>query len=261
MVARMPRRRSSVRVVRAEYALSATTCSGRVRGRPTPPAGTRIAASSPGSCGLSPACPGVSSTASGRPRPSTARWSLLLSPPRDRPRASPGTGSTRVGAPLPLRPPPFSRPRGVLVGADHGGVDRDDPLHRLPVGVDLQIGEDPLPGTVRGPPPMPLVQRLPRAVPLRNVPPRRPRGQLPHDPVDHLPVIPPPPATPARRWQQRRDPRPRLIGQLMPSNHQTREQHPTRSAGQALGLRPRWFPVRSAGGGPSGREGPALTTT
>jgi hypothetical protein len=41
--------------------------------------------------GLSPAWPAVSRIRIGLSRPSTARWILVLSPPRDRPRFSPST--------------------------------------------------------------------------------------------------------------------------------------------------------------------------
>src|SRR5690606_21126598 len=41
------------------------------------------------SCGLSPAWPGVRITLIGSPRPSVARWILVVSPPRERPSASP----------------------------------------------------------------------------------------------------------------------------------------------------------------------------
>ena len=40
-----------------------------------------------GACGASPHWPGVRMTRTGRPRLSTARWILVVNPPRDRPRA------------------------------------------------------------------------------------------------------------------------------------------------------------------------------
>ena len=59
---------------------------GRVPGRPIV-RWTRRCASSGDIIGASPAWPGVSRMASGRPRPSTAAWIFVLSPPRERPRA------------------------------------------------------------------------------------------------------------------------------------------------------------------------------
>ena len=54
--------------------------------RPPERSPTRRPASSGSIIGASPAWPGVSRMTSGRPRPSTAAWILLLSPPRDLPR-------------------------------------------------------------------------------------------------------------------------------------------------------------------------------
>src|SRR3954452_20006463 len=85
MGARIPLRRSIARVEGWEYALSARTRSGRQRGRPAPRGGTLTAPSSGSSWGLSPPWPGVSSVASGSPRPSTKAWTFVLNPPRDRP--------------------------------------------------------------------------------------------------------------------------------------------------------------------------------
>lgn len=73
------------------------TQSGRDRGRPpTPRAATQMSSISGSSCGLSPACPGVSRTESGRPRRSTLRWSwcstrLGTGPAHDRPAQAAGS--------------------------------------------------------------------------------------------------------------------------------------------------------------------------
>ena len=70
----------------------------QVRALARPPAAaarTAMASRTGSRCGLSPACPPLSSTDSGRPRPSTARWILVLSPP--------ATG--------PAPPRPLQRPR------------------------------------------------------------------------------------------------------------------------------------------------------
>ena len=68
-----------------EYALSAITASGRVRGRPRPWRGTWMSASTCSSIAPSLRWPPVTTFASGRPRPSTALWILVVSPPRDLP--------------------------------------------------------------------------------------------------------------------------------------------------------------------------------
>ena len=85
MTALMPLLRSSSRLALDVYALSARTSSGRVRGAPPPMRGTQMPSRSGPNIGLSPAWPGPTSTDKGRPSPSHARWTLQVSPPRDRP--------------------------------------------------------------------------------------------------------------------------------------------------------------------------------
>src|SRR4026209_1524213 len=67
---------------------------------------------------------------------------------------------------------------------------------------------------------MPGVDALPAPVRARHIPPRRPRSRAPHHPVDHLAVVAPP-ATPTRRpiGQQRLQPCPLRVGQVMPIMH------------------------------------------
>ncbi|MFE2569847.1 DUF3710 domain-containing protein [Streptomyces mirabilis] len=62
------------------------TTAGRVRGRPRR-RGTRRAAMTLSKAGASPAWPGVRTKTKGRHRPSAARWTFVVRPPRDRPRA------------------------------------------------------------------------------------------------------------------------------------------------------------------------------
>lgn len=96
-------------------------------------------------------------------------------------------------------------PGGVLVCAHDGGVDRDDPVEvAFGVGLGKQGGEDLLPGAVGGPLPQPVVSALPRAEVLRPVRPRCASAVLERDRVDHLPVIPPPPALPRGPVRQQR---------------------------------------------------------
>ena len=128
--------------------MSASTRSGRVRGRPGPVRGTRMRLSTAWNCGLSPRCPAVITTESGFWPCSQARCSLVVRPPRDRPRPwSAGSCCTPPAA----RPadPPFSRPGGVLVRPRDRGVHRhipgDQPGRIRP---RLQRGQDPRPGPV-----------------------------------------------------------------------------------------------------------------
>ena len=82
----MPRLRRCSRISRGEYALSARSTTGLVRGRPMG-RGTRKRVMTSVKEGASPACPAVRTKARGRQLPSAARWIFVVSPPRDRPMA------------------------------------------------------------------------------------------------------------------------------------------------------------------------------
>ena len=148
----------------------------------------------------------------------------------------------------------------MLVSPDIRRVDRERPLQGADrVILDDHVLKDLLPGAILGPDPQSFVQRLPRPVLLRHVPPRRPGPQTPQDPVDHLPVIPPP-ATPTtiRRRQQRLDPRPRHIRQLTtPNTHEPDITNPVTRAftGQALGVDGQGRTRRGASGCDPGAAG------
>ncbi len=86
-------RRGRLRFAAEEYALSAITHSGVRRGALLSRRGTMIPSRTCASIGLSPACPGVSSSDKPRPFPSTTKWALVVSPPRERPIAW-STGSS-----------------------------------------------------------------------------------------------------------------------------------------------------------------------
>ncbi|CAK7286792.1 hypothetical protein SGPA1_41052 [Streptomyces misionensis JCM 4497] len=124
----------------------------------------------------------------------------------------------------------------MLVGPHGGGVDtHDGPVDGADgIRVLLDVGQEPVPGAVGRPAAETFVDRLPRPVPLGQVPPCRTRGQLPQNPVDHLTAVPHRPAHP-RRSQQRLDHRPRLIGQLMTTHHEQTNDADT------LRTRPRGF--------------------
>src|SRR5215213_3078647 len=100
----------------------------------------------------------------GQPRPRTAKWSLVVRPPRERPIA--------------WSWPPFG-PGGVLVGAHDGAVE--DQV--LEVRVVRQGREDAVPHALGGPPAEPPEGAVPAAEDLRQVAPRRPG---PHDPQHAL---------------------------------------------------------------------------
>src|ERR1700746_3830831 len=63
---------------------------------------------------------------------------------------------------------------------------------------------------------MPVIHGLPVPEPLRQIPPRAPRPGPEEDPVDHQPVIIPPMPLPRMSRQQRLQPRPFRITQVMP---------------------------------------------
>lgn len=86
ITARMPRLLRCARIAREEYALSARTTSGLVRGRPRG-RGRRRRAMASVKTGASPAWPAVRTNARGRQRASAARWIFVVSPPRERPMA------------------------------------------------------------------------------------------------------------------------------------------------------------------------------
>jgi hypothetical protein len=85
----------------------------------------------------------------------------------------------------------------MLVGANDGGVDRDVPADLTRgVGCGLDLLEQTFPGPVCGPQTMAFVDRLPRPEPLRRITPLHTGRHPVQNPVDHLPMIPPPATTP-----------------------------------------------------------------
>lgn len=162
--------------------------------------------------GASPACPAVTTRASGRARASLAGWTLVLRPPRERPMA------WSAGSPRP--PSPFAGADGVLVGPAHGRVHRRGPADVVGgVGRGQDGGEDPLPGAVDRPSQQPLVGGLERAQFLRQVPPGRARAVLPRDRLERAPVVGSPPPTDRIGRHQRLDPVPHRITDHQPDRH------------------------------------------
>ncbi|GAA4053687.1 hypothetical protein GCM10022214_00250 [Actinomadura miaoliensis] len=83
-----------------------------------------------------------------------------------------------------------------------------------------QAGDDPRPHSRPLPAAEQSVHRLPGAVALRYVPPRRTGPHPPPDPIDELPFRPlRRPTRLSGDWQQRLQPRPLLIGQVEPPRH------------------------------------------
>ncbi len=82
------------------------------------------------------------------------------------------------GPDLPVRPclrPPFTGARGVLMGPVDRGVNGDDPLHPAPrVIMDLDMLQQLRPRAIGLPAGEPLVDGLPRPIPLGQVAPRSP---------------------------------------------------------------------------------------
>lgn len=105
----------------------------------------------------------------------------------------------------------------MLVRTHHRGIHADRPArapgphHTGLITPGLRHLQDHLPGPVIGPAAMPLIHRQPVAVLFRQVPPGAARPGPEQDPIDRLPVISPPAATPRIARQQRRQPLPLLI--------------------------------------------------
>ena len=119
---------------------------------------------------------------------------------------------------------------GVLVRPDHRRIHRQPPLPGdLLVSSGTQPIQDLLPRTVSCPTPMPVVHRLPIPIRTRQIPPRRPGPHPPQHPVDHGAMIgPPPPPPPRHSRQQRLQPSPVLIAQIVSIMHVPGLQHPGR---------------------------------
>lgn len=160
-----------------------------------------MASSTSGSCVLSWRWPGVMTTESGLPLPSQERWTLLLRPPRLRPRASSGGCGS-----------PFSGLLGWAVFWLHWRVGAPGrrcclrlPPKDLALGVRLalDVGEQPIPGTVPAPSDEAVVASLPRTVAFGHVAPRSAGSQSPQDAV-YYPAVIAPLFTPAAILGQKR---------------------------------------------------------
>ena len=106
----------------------------------------------------------------------------------------------------------------MLVRPDDGAIDEvDGPVH-LPgrIGAGLHRGEHAIPHAGEAPAAEATVQRGPRPIPRRHVPPGHARGQLPKDSVEDGTMVVIGPAGPGpRRRQQRRQLSPLGVGEFM----------------------------------------------
>jgi hypothetical protein len=127
----------------------------------------------------------------------------------------------------------MASPSGVLMGTDDRGIHPHRPLHgmtglRALITTTTQLIKDLDPGPIRRPAAMPVVDGLPVPVVARQIPPGTAGAGPPQHPVDHRSMISPPP-TPARRLigQQRFQPGPLLLSQVMTIVHRNDLPHPT----------------------------------
>jgi len=193
-------------------------------------------------CGQSPCWPGVRISVTGRHRRSATRWILVVSPPRERPRASrpgpPASGFLSFGGAPPgqFRGPGAAGAGRVLMRAHDGGIGAHRPVRAFGlIAPGPQSVQDLRPGPVQRPAAMPPIDSAPVPKLRRQVPPRAPRPGPEQDPLDHHPVVIPAMPLPRMRRQQRPQPVPLHIRQGM-----TIQQiiHPERSTpAQAQDLR------------------------
>src|SRR5258706_13175106 len=185
--------------------------------------------------------PALVTRASGRQRASASRWTLVLSPPLDRPSASRSLAGLAgfvpaAGGSLSFGAAPWAgwgaqrgprqalrrhilrrlmpRARRVLGRPDDRRVRRHRPRRPLRlIAPGPQSVQDLLPRAVPVPAAMPVVHGLPVPEPLRQGPPPA-AGPVPVGaPVDHQPVIVPPVPLPRLARQLRLQQRPLRPGQ------------------------------------------------
>lgn len=103
------------------------------------------------------------------------------------------------------------------MGAHDGGVDRDVPVDlTLLIRRGLDLLEQTLPRSVGRPQPVAFVDRFPGPEPFGQVTPLHAGPNSVQNPVDHLPMVPPPATTPVTDRQKRPQPFPLRITQITP---------------------------------------------
>lgn len=105
----------------------------------------------------------------------------------------------------------------MLMHAEDGGVDRDVPVNlACGIGRGLDLLEQTLLGAVGGPRAVAFVDGLPRPATFWQITPLHSGPQPVQNPIDHLPVIPPPATTPIGHRQERPKLFPLGIRQITP---------------------------------------------
>jgi hypothetical protein len=105
----------------------------------------------------------------------------------------------------------------MLIRPHDGGVDGNVPVDlACGVGRGLDLLEQTLPRPVGRPQPVPFINSLPRPKPFGQVTPLHAGPHAVQNPVDHLPVVPPPATTPVADRQERPQPFPLSITQITP---------------------------------------------
>ncbi len=167
--------------------------------------------------------------ATGRPVSSASRWILVLSPPRERPRA--------------LSSEPLFAARGrLLVSAHDGRVDHQV----LILFVRHKVGENALPDTRSRPAHEPRMHALVLAVTLRKIMPTGPRTKHPRYSVDELAIVRCSTANMLHSARKRvLDPLPLPFAQLISTRHATSATNQTPAAKSICGYR--LGPVRTIG--------------
>ncbi|KPI31935.1 hypothetical protein OV320_2527 [Actinobacteria bacterium OV320] len=142
------------------------------------------------------------------PAQSSARASTdPVAPPGPRPATrEAGRGPDRPTGRLATRPPTNVAAQGACCPPTSGGtlvrIPRSAPPDRPapPAAPRPPLPATPGPAarrsTIGRPQPVAFIDRLPRPEPLGQIPPLHPRSHPVQDPVDHLPMIPPPATTP-----------------------------------------------------------------
>jgi hypothetical protein len=102
----------------------------------------------------------------------------------------------------------------MLVGTDDGALDSVEAPTELPIGIGLlrEGLQDVREETCPAPTGEPAGDGLPRAIPLRQVPPGRARAQNPQHAIEDGPMVIGRSSSPRLLgWEQRLEPLPRLV--------------------------------------------------
>src|SRR5262245_9612198 len=174
---------------------------GRCLGRPGPTRFTCPPSINGGNTSASCRWPGVNTRVISLPPPSARRWTLVLKPPRLRPKAS-------VSGSL------FCH-RRVLMGSDHGAIEIMDVPVDLAIGVGLRLHrrQELTPDASLLPAVDTTGHGTPRAIAFGQIPPGSPGAKNPENPVEHAAMIDGRPTGLRLLWgEQRLQPLPLRMG-------------------------------------------------